>query len=61
MASCFGLESPEGIVTLDPDLTRRTPAALFELGHVLRVDSNRVEHAVTSAASIEEVPSEPQI
>ncbi|QNA77359.1 hypothetical protein C8250_041055 [Streptomyces sp. So13.3] len=57
----LGLQTPQGTVTLDPDLTGHTPAALFEFRQVLRLHTNHVQHAVTSAASIEEVPREPQI
>ncbi|MFE9455010.1 hypothetical protein [Streptomyces sp. NPDC006739] len=60
-AVLMGLETAEGTVTLDHAQTRHMPAALFEFRRSLRVGRYGIQYAVPHAASIDEVPKEPQI
>ena len=60
-AVLMGLETAEGTVTLDHAQTRHMPAALFEFRRALNVGGYGIQYAVPEAASIDEVPKEPQI
>ena len=60
-AVLMGLETAEGTVTLDHAQTRHMPAALFEFRRSLRVRGYGIKYAVPEAASLDEVPKEPQI
>ncbi|MEU6406302.1 hypothetical protein [Streptomyces sp. NPDC046985] len=57
----MGLETAEGTVALDPAQTRHMPAALFEFRRALSVGGYGIQYAVPKAASLDEVPKEPQI
>ncbi|MEV7325133.1 hypothetical protein [Streptomyces sp. NPDC093970] len=57
----MGLETAEGTVTLDHTQTRHMPTALFEFRRARSVDGHGIQYAVPQAASLDEVPEEPQI
>lgn len=57
----MGLETAEGTVTLDHEQTRHMPAALFEFRRATSVGGYGIQYMVPQAASLDEVPKEPQI
>jgi hypothetical protein len=56
----MGLDTATGTITLDPAQTRHMPAALFEFRRTAGVDGP-IAFPVPQAASLAEVPKEPQI
>ncbi|MFJ9895899.1 hypothetical protein ACIQPR_21545 [Streptomyces sp. NPDC091280] len=60
-AVLMGVGTQEGTVTLDHAQTRHMPAALFEFRRSLKVGGYGIQFAVPHAASLDEVPREPQI